>query len=127
MISYKIVAMADNISSEETPYKYYPRICNRKKMDLFQLSKYISQQSSASEADVHLILWSFISNIPDLLLDNYSINLNNFGIFSLHARAEGSQTEKEAKASKITDLKIAFRPSKVLKDELRRAEFRKVK
>lgn len=127
MISYKIVAMADKISSEETQYQYYPRICKRKKINLHQLSKLIAQQSTASEADVNLILWAFINNISSLLLDNYSVDLNNFGIFSLHAKVKGSPTEKEVKAKNITGLKIAFRPSKVLKDELRSAQYKKVK
>ncbi len=127
MISYKIVALADKISTEETTYQYYPRICNRKKINIHQLSKLISEQSTASEADVHLVLWSLIHNIPNLLMDNYSIHLDNLGVFSLHAQAKGSPTEKEAKAKNITNLKIAFRPSKVIRDELRFAKFRKVK
>jgi predicted histone-like DNA-binding protein len=127
MITYKIVAQANQISSEESEPKYYPRICNRKKMNLQQLARRISQQSSASEVDVQMVLWAFISNIPDLLLDNYSIELDNFGIFSLHARAEGALTEKEVKAKNITDLRIAFKPNKVLKEELRGARFKKKK
>lgn len=127
MISYKVVALADRISSEEVQYQYYPRICKRQKIGLRELAEQISRESSASEADVRLILWAFISNIPELLLQNNSIDLEDFGIFSLHAKAEGSPTEKEVRASKIKDLKIAFRPHKVLKEKLVGAQFRKVK
>jgi len=127
MISYKIVAQANQISSEESEQKYYPRICNRKKINLQELAKRISEQSSASVVDVQMVLWAFISNIPDLLMDNYSIELDNFGIFSLHARAEGATTEEEVKAKNIKELKIAFKPNRVLKEELREARFKKVK
>jgi len=127
MISYKIVALADHISSEEVQYKYYPRICNRKSMDLRLLSKKISQQSSVTESDVYAVLHSFIYNIPDLLMNNYSIKLEDFGIFSLHAKAQGCATENEVRAKHITQLNMAFRPSTRIKKALRRAEFRKVK
>lgn len=127
MISYKIVALADQISSEETQYQYYPRICKRQKIGLRELAQKISRQSSATESDVRAILWSFITNIPELLLENYSIDLEEFGIFSLHAKVQGSPTEQEATPKNIKELKIAFRPNKVLKDKLVGARFKKVK
>ncbi|MBF8984744.1 HU family DNA-binding protein [Lutibacter sp. B2] len=127
MIDYKVIALADKLSAEETQYKYYPRICNRQKLKLRELSKDISRQCSLTESDVYGVLRTFITNIPTLLLENRSIELDEFGIFRLHAKVEGSDTAKEAKAHKIKELKIAFRPHKYLKQELQHAKFRKVK
>ena len=127
MINYKVTALADNLSTGETQYKYYPRICNRQKLKLRELSKDISRQCSLTETDVYGVLRTLITNLPTLLLQNKSIELDEFGIFSLHAKVEGSSTAKEAKASKIKELKIAFRPHKYLKEGLLNAKFKKVK
>lgn len=127
MIHYKIVGLADPISSGEVKYQYYPRICARQKINLRQVSKDISNQSSFTSSDVYGVLRSFIENLPNYLLQNYSVELDDFGIFSLHAKAKGSPNEKQAKADKIKELKIAFRPNKILKDQLSSAQFKKIK
>lgn len=127
MIKYKVISIADKISSTEAQYQYYPRICDREKINLLELSKLISRQCSFTAADVHGVLEAFVENIPSLLLENNSIELGDLGIFSLHAKAKGSQDEQQVTKNNITELKIAFRPSKRVKQSLIGAKFKKVK
>ena len=49
-------------------YKYYPRICNRNKMDLKRLSKRISQNCTASATDVLLVLEAIVEEVPQALI-----------------------------------------------------------
>ncbi|TAJ14302.1 hypothetical protein DMA11_05455 [Marinilabiliaceae bacterium JC017] len=108
-------------------YKYYPRVCNRTKMDLSQLSQRISKMCTAHPADVFLILTALTHEIPDLLLENYSVDLGDLGIFSLHISGEASDTAQEVTAYNIKDVKVAFRPGKRIKQKLLEAKFKRVK
>lgn len=127
MIKYKVISIPDRISSEEPKDVYYPRICNRQKLNLRDLSELISRQCSFTAADVFGVLEALVENVPSLLLENNSIELGDLGIFSLHAKVKGSTEEKQVTKNSISELKIAFRPSKRVKRSLVGAKFQKVK
>ncbi|PXX97762.1 hypothetical protein DF185_17490 [Marinifilum breve] len=122
-VEYKIVKYASPGVKGGGKYKYYPRITNRKTVKMKELCEHIALMSTFSEGDVMGVLHTFITEIPDLLKDNCSIDLEGLGIFSLHASGEGCDTEEEVTARKITNTKIAFRPSKRLKAEVSGAKF----
>ena len=122
-IRYKIVKTATPGVKGGGEYKYYPRIYNRKKMDLEELSRSISRMSSLHEVDVLGVLTILVSELPGLLLDNHTIRLGEFGTFSLHANGIPSDTPEEVNAGKITGVKVAFLPGKRIKRKLKDAKF----
>ncbi|MCT4604209.1 MAG: HU family DNA-binding protein [Marinifilum sp.] len=126
-VEYKVVKYASPGVKGGGEYKYYPRITNRKTVKMKELCEHIEKMSTFSEADVMGVLHAFIKEIPDLLKDNCSIDLEGLGIFSLHASGEGCNTEQEVTARKITNTKIAFRPSKRLKAEVAGTKFIKAR
>ncbi|WP_372950931.1 HU family DNA-binding protein [Mariniphaga sp.] len=125
-VNYKIVKTATPGVKGGGAYRYYPRVCSRRKMDLIELSKRISKMCTLHAADVNAVLTILTTELPDLLLDNYTIQLGEFGTFSLHASGEPSDSPEDVNESKITGLKVAFRPGKAIKDELKSAHFVKV-
>ena len=126
-VQYKVVKQASPGVKGGGKYKYHPRITNRRTVKMKELCKYIEQMSTCSEADVMAVLYTFISEMPTLLKNNCSVDLEGLGIFSLHATGEGCDSEEEVTAKKITNTKIAFRPSKRLKSEVSNAKFVKMK
>lgn len=127
MITYKFVALADRISNAETTYKYYPRICDRRKVKLNELSEQISKECSFTPADVIGVLEAFISVVPRLMLNNCSVELGELGIFSLHAKVSGSESSEQVSQRNIGEVKMAFRPSRRVKQSLTQAKFQKKK
>ncbi len=125
MIPFKVVTVPDKISAGETKYQYYPRICDRRRVKLHELSEQISRQCSFTSADVIGVLEAFISVVPGLLKENCSVELGDFGIFSLHAKAKGSPTAGEVSKRNITEVKMAFRPGIRVKKNLMDANFQK--
>ena len=125
MIHYKIVSLPDRISSEEVKYQHYPRICDRRKVQLSELSQQISKECSFTSADVIGVLEAFISVVPRMLLDNCSVELGDFGIFSLHAKAKGSPAVHQVSSKNISEVKMVFRPGKRVKQSLAEAKFQK--
>lgn len=122
-IKYKIVKTAHPGVKGGGEYRYYPRVCDRRKMDLEELAKRISGFSTLHPADIMAVLTAFVSELPDLLLDNYSIQLGDFGTFSLHASGLPSETPEQVNAKKITGVKVAFLPGKRIKQKLKGAKF----
>lgn len=126
-IEYKVVQITTPVKKEGEDHKYYPRVCNRKKIDLRDMSKRIAAISTFSEIDVLGVLTAFVSEIPAFLLDNSSVELGELGTFSLHINSKGAESPEQVNAHKITKVKMAFRPGTRIKDELKKAEFKKAK
>jgi predicted histone-like DNA-binding protein len=125
MIKYKVVKHINHLNNDGEKEGYFPRITNRIKLTSDDIAKIISRQSSFTKADVKGVIEAFIENIPDLLLDNYTVSLDNFGTFSLHAGTKSESQESKVSARNIKDLRISFRPSVVVKEKLKRARFKK--
>ena len=52
------------------------------------------------------------------LYNGHSVNIRDFGVFSLSARTEGSEMEKDCTAKKIRTVRINFRPSTGVRPDL---------
>jgi len=126
-IEYKVVQITTPIKKEGEDHKYYPRVCNRKKINLRDMSERIAAISTFSEIDVLGVLTAFVSEIPRFLLDNSSVELGELGTFSLHISSKGVENPEQINARKIKNVKMAFRPGTRIKKELKKAEFRKAK
>jgi len=104
-------------------YRYYPWIYERKKMEIHQLAERISNFSSLSRGDIYAVLIALTDELPNLLLDNYSVQLGEFGTFSLHASGLPSDIPRQVNAKKIKGVKVAFRPGKRIKKKIKGAKF----
>jgi predicted histone-like DNA-binding protein len=122
-VKYKVVKTAQPGVTGGGTYKYYPRVTKRTKMGLKELAKSISDKCTLHESDIHATLIALVKEIPNLLLDNYLIELGDLGIFSLHINGKPADTPEEVTTGKIRNVKVAFRAGKDIKRELRMASF----
>lgn len=126
MIQLKAVKQIRTNSNGDKIVSYSPRITQRKKIDSDGISDIIAIQSTFSKADVKGVIEALIENIPDFLLNNYSVCLDNFGTFSLHASTSCETTSQKVSSRNISNIRIAFRASTRIKKKLRKARFKKV-
>lgn len=126
-VKYKAVKMNSPLKKEGKKEKYYPRVAGREKKNLRDIAERISETSTFSTIDVIGVLEAFASQIPYFLKDNCSVELGDLGTFSLHISGEGVDHPKQINASKIKSVKMAFRPSTRIKEDLTKVEFRKIK
>ena len=124
-IKYKIIKTAQPGVKGGGEYKFYPRISNRRRVEINDLARTISEKCSMRKSDVIAVLTEMTEEIPKMLLDNCSIRLGDLGIFSLHASGNPSGSETEVNETKITRLRVAFRPGKEITDQLKLAKFSK--
>lgn len=126
-IEYKAVRIVTPVKKDGEDHKFYPRVCNRGKIDLYDMAEQIASMSTFSESDVHGVLTAFISQIPHFLLNNKSVELGDLGTFSLHISGEGVEKAEQINAHKIKGVKMAFRPSTRIKQKLKWAKFKKAR
>jgi predicted histone-like DNA-binding protein len=125
-VYYKAVKIKSPLRKEGNKEQYYPRVANRRKENLRDIGERISAMSTFNKADVIGVLEAFTELIPKLLKDNASVELGDLGTFSLHISGEGVDTEKEVTRFRIKKSKIAFLPSKRLKEDIANAEYLKI-
>lgn len=102
---------------------YYPKLTGSSLMDLRDVSKILSRRTTASEADIRLVVTGLMDLIPELLLEGKTVKLDQFGSFRLHAKVEASASAEAVKAAHIKGLRISFLPDKRMKAELEQAKF----
>ncbi|MFH1000898.1 MAG: hypothetical protein V1783_08660 [Bacteroidota bacterium] len=122
-IRYKAVRMAQPGIKGGGDYKQFPRLHKRKKVNLREVANLISSRCTLHSVDILAALTAFSEVIPELLLDNTSVELGDLGVFSLHLKGEGVDLDQTLTKSAIKEVKIAFRPSRRIKQELRTARF----
>ncbi len=122
-VKYKIIKTAQPGVKGGGNYSYYARISNRNKKNLDDLAVDIANRCTLRRSDVHAVLIELSDRIPELLLDNFSVQMGDLGTFSLHAKSIPSETPEMVNESKITGLHVAFRPGKKVKKELAQAQF----
>jgi predicted histone-like DNA-binding protein len=86
----------------------------------------LAQRTSLSSINVRSVLWGLTDVIPDLLLDNYSVEIGELGIFSVSMKSEPSDKLEDATWRKIHDLKVNFRVGKKIQGKVKNASFEKI-
>ena len=124
-VEYKIVKQCQPGIKGGGEWKYYARVCNRRKVTLETLSKEIERQSSLSEGDVVSVLTAFTNMIPDRLKDGDTLDLGSLGLFSISIKSKGKDTPEEVTSHSISGVQINYRPSVRMKREMKTVNFKK--
>ena len=71
----------------------------------------MKDKSSLSLGDIKSVLTNFVEVMRESLYTGQSVNIENFGVFSLSSRSTGVENRKECTAKQINSVKINFRHS----------------
>ena len=111
--------------ADSKPY-YIARSANKQRINLDKISASIASKSTLNKADVYGVIVSLCEEIPELLLNNYSVELHDLGTFSLHISSKAEESPDAVSKSSIKSVKVAFRPGKEIKKLLKMATFKAV-
>ncbi|MCD8080133.1 MAG: HU family DNA-binding protein [Bacteroides sp.] len=116
-IIYKKTVRENPVNRQEK--KYYPQLVTLgKSVDENYIAHQIKEISSLSKGDIHSVITNFLDIVRTALYSGHSINFRNFGVFSLSAQTEGSETKEECTARKIKSIRINFRASKSIRPDV---------
>lgn len=99
--------------------KFYPQLVTLgQTADLDSIAYVMKEKSSLSLGDIQSVLTNFVEAMRTSLYNGQSVNIRNFGVFSLSARTIGVEVEKECTAKNIKAVKINFRSSSSVRPSL---------
>jgi len=116
-----------NPRSPEDVRKYYAFPKASGTIELRELAKHISRESTVSMMDTVAVLEGLLQVIPDMLLDGNIVKLGDFGTFRLGISSEGVENPDEFNVSKIRKTNLIFRAGKVFRDQLKTVKFTRAK
>ncbi len=124
MIKFKIMERA-NLQDPLEPRKYYAYVQNQGVVNLRQIAKRISRESTISMMDTLAVLEGFLQTIPDLLLEGKIVKLAELGTFRSTISSEGVDNADDFNVTNIKRLNLIFRPGSEFRDQLNTVKFKK--
>lgn len=99
--------------------KFYPQLVTLgKNVTLDDIAYVMKEKSSLTLGDIQSVLTNFVEAMITTLYNGQSVNIKNFGVFSLSARTAGVTDVKECTAKNIKAVKINFRPSSTVRPDI---------
>ena len=96
--------------------KYHPQLVTMgQSVDLDGIAYIMKDKSSLSLGDIQSVLTNYVEAMRAALFDGKSVNIRDFGVFSLSAHTLGATTKEECTVKNIKRVNIRFVPDKDLK------------
>jgi predicted histone-like DNA-binding protein len=123
-VIFKTVAHK-NLQNLEAPAKHYAMVEPTGITDIDGLAKIIADNSTASRADVYLVIIGLVDAISRELEDGRKVHLGKLGSFSLSISSDGADTASEVTAFSIKKARLIFRPGPEIRNLLKKLKFKK--
>jgi DNA-binding protein, histone-like, putative len=117
-VPFKKIARKNPLKKDAAE-KFYPQLVtvgNSSTLD--DIAFEMKDKSSLSIGDIQSVLCNFVEAAINALYNGKSVNIRNFGVFSLSARTEGVEKIDDCTAKKIKAVKINFRPSTTVRPDI---------
>ena len=124
-VPFKKIARKDPRKADAVA-KFYPQLVTLgDNATLDDIAYVMKEKSSLTLGDIQSVLTNFVEAMITTLYSGQSVNIKNFGVFSLSARTAGVLDVKEctaknikATAKNIKAVKINFRPSSTVRPDI---------
>lgn len=104
---------------EDAVTKFYPQLVTLgQSIGLSGIAHEMKEKSSLSVGDIQSVITNFVEVMRTSLYNGQSVNIRDFGVFSLSAHTSGTEVEKECTAKNIQSVKINFRASTSVRPSL---------
>ena len=121
-----IIKQKVNPQAPLDPRKYYGIAKSSGEVDIRQISKQISKETTLGTPDVIAVIEALLQNIPEYLLDGKIVKLGDLGSYRLTVSGQGADTIEEYSTNLIQKINLRFRPGGIFKNVLNGAKLQKV-
>ncbi|MEM0543673.1 HU family DNA-binding protein [Flavobacterium sp. j3] len=125
-VQFKMIPKQNNLVSP-AEVKYYPCAVSKGSVDLNDLAKIIASRSTVSRADCYGVIIALSEVISESLSDGNIVKIDNLGTFQLRLLGTAAETNEPLGKSNIKEAKISYKPSKELKDKLKRITYSRMR
>ncbi len=123
-VKYTVVARG-NPRDPQAPKKYYAQAQSTGTLDLRDLAEEVTAISTLSSIDMIAAIEGILIVITRALASGKTVNLGDFGSFSLRIHSKGTDTAKAFSVRNIIRTLIRFRPGKRFRAILDQIEYEK--
>jgi len=117
-VPFKKVGYRKDPKNKNSEIVFHPRLVTMgQTMTLESIAYEMKEKSSLSYGDIKSVLTNFVEAMRTALYNGHSVNIQEFGVFSLSAHSAGVADVKDC-TSKIRTVKINFRASSSVKPNL---------
>lgn len=122
MIDYGSTIQKDSAGEirrkEDAVAKFYPQLVTLgDNAEPGRRGYVMKEKSSLTLGDIKSVITNFVEALIDKLYGGQSVNIKDFGVFSLSARTIGVEKE-DCTAKNIKAVKINFRPSTTIRPDV---------
>ncbi len=121
-LNYKIMSTFRPGEGKSGRKLWFPKLTGSKQIGLPEVAALLSKRTTASGADVILVVNALIGLIPELLARGNTVRLDGLGVFRLHARVTASELPEMVSAKNIRELRLSFIPDKAIKEQLQKIQ-----
>ena len=110
-ITFKKILRKSPLDKNSTG-KFYPQIITwGKPVTLESIAGQMKDKSSLTYGDIKSVITNFVEALRKELYNGHSVNIENFGVFSLSATTVGTVLKKDCLPENIRSVRINFRAS----------------
>ena len=113
-----------NPRNPEEGTKYQGRFRQKSRVDVDEIAKSISDQSSASPSDVEATIRTLFEVIAERASEGFIVRMGRLGSFRMTLKSSLVSEEKYFKKSMIRGANIIFNPGSLLQNALAGAEYK---
>ena len=113
-----------NPQDRNAPKKWYPSLKTIEQIQQKQVAKEIADETTLNPKEAEMALEQLQKVLVRNLLASNSVQLGDWGSFSLSCSGSPSDKKEDVTANNIKSLKINFTPGKALKNALKEATFK---
>ncbi len=118
-VPFKKVGYRKDPKDKDSAVTFHPRLVTMgQTVTLDSIAYEMKEKSSLSYGDIKSVLTNFVETMRTALYNGHSVNIREFGVFSLSARSAGTDDIKDCSAKNIKSVKINFRASSSVKPNL---------
>ena len=118
-VPFKKVGYRKDPKDKDSAVTFHPRLVTMgQTVTLDSIAYEMKEKSSLSYGDIKSVLTNFVEAMRTALYNGHSVNIREFGVFSLSARSAGTDDIKDCSAKNIKSVKINFRASSSVKPNL---------
>ena len=113
-----------NPQDRNAPKKWYPSLKTIEQIQQKQVAKEIADETTLNPKEAEMALEQLLKVLVRNLLTSNSVQLGDWGSFSISGSGTPSETKEEVTANNIKSVKVNFTAGKALKDALKEATFK---
>lgn len=125
-VQFKMIPKKNNLVSPAV-VKYYPCAVSKGIVNLDDLSRIVSGNSSMSRADCYGVILSLSEAIGNALLDGKIVKIDSLGSFKLNLLGSAADTEADLGKSTIKGTKINYKPSLELQNKMKKITYKRMR